>query len=132
MQQQQQESQKQLQDSQIAWEKEKMVMEHKNKMEEIELKGQLELQKQTILSTGFNEDKDLDNDGIPDVLEIYKAGVNADIKMRELDLRQQTLEENKKQHEDKMNLERDLMKDKKELEEKKIAQTKVLKSKVKA
>ena len=132
MQQQQQEAQKQMQDSQIAWEKEKMVMEHKNKMEEIDLKGQIELQKQTILSTGFNEDKDLDNDGVPDVLEIYKAGVNADIKMRELDLKQQTLEENKKQHEDKMSLERDLMKDKKELEEKKIAQTKVLKSKVKA
>ena len=107
-------------------------MEHKNKMEEIDLKGQLELQKQTILSTGFNEDKDLDNDGMPDVLEIYKAGVNADIKMRELDLKQQTLEENKKQHEDKMNLEKDLMKDKKELEEKKLAQTKVLKSRAKA
>ena len=52
--------------------------------------------------------------------------------MKELDLKQQTLEENKKQHEDKMSLERDLMKDKKELEEKKLAQTKVLKSKVKA
>ena len=132
MQQQQQESQKQLQDSQIAWEKEKIQLEHKNRMEEIDLKGQIELQKQTILSTGFNEDKDLDNDGMPDVLEIYKAGVNADIKMKELDLKQQTLEENKKQHEDKMSLERDLMKDKKELEEKKLAQTKVLKSKVKA
>lgn len=38
-----------------------------------------EIQKQTILSLGFNEDKDLDDDGTPDVLEVAKFGVEASI-----------------------------------------------------
>lgn len=44
-----------------------------------------EIQKQTELSLGFNEDKDIDDDGVPDVLEVAKFGVDADIKGRSED-----------------------------------------------
>lgn len=45
-----------------------------------------EIQKQLILSVGFNEDKDADKDGELDVLEIAKKGIEADIKLRKQDL----------------------------------------------
>lgn len=53
-----------------------------------------EIRKQTILSMGFNEDKDLDKDGEPDVLEVAKFGVEANIKNRELSLKERTQTEN--------------------------------------
>jgi hypothetical protein len=52
-----------------------------------------ELQKQAMLSTGFDPNKDEDNDGEPDVLEIYKHGLDVEIKTRKQDL-----EENKFNH----------------------------------
>lgn len=52
-----------------------------------------EIQKQTILSLGFNEDKDLDDDEVPDVIEVAKFGVDADIKGRKL-----ALDERKQDH----------------------------------
>jgi hypothetical protein len=39
-----------------------------------------EIQKQAMLSMGFDPNKDQDNDGIPDVLEVAKHGVDAEIK----------------------------------------------------
>lgn len=38
-----------------------------------------ELQKQTILSLGFSENKDVDNDGQLDIFEVYKNGLDARI-----------------------------------------------------
>lgn len=70
-----------------------------------ELKTERELQKQTILSLGFNEDKDLDRDGVPDVLEVYKAGVDAEIKQSKIDLEKDKLAQKKKEHKDKVELE---------------------------
>ncbi len=82
------------------------------KMErEEQLKTERELQKQAILSLGFNEDKDLDKDGTPDVLEVYKAGMDADIKARK-----QELDEKKFEHQ------KDVDKEKIKLEKKKIKQ----------
>jgi len=52
-----------------------------------------EIQKQVIMSMGFNVDKDMDKDGEPDILEVAKHGLDAQIK-----LRQQALEENKFNH----------------------------------
>jgi len=49
-----------------------------------------EIQKQAMLSMGFNEDKDVDDDGELDVLEVAKFGVDARIKERK-----QLLDENK-------------------------------------
>lgn len=120
-----QQAQKELQQSQQDFEKEKMYMEHQFRMEEIEKKGELEIKKQTILSIGFNEDKDLDKDGTPDVLEVAKFGVDAEIKQRNIELQEAKLEQQKKEHED--NLKRQ---DRKLDIDNKKAQTQVLKSKV--
>lgn len=84
-----------------AWEKEKLTMEHESKMEQIRLKGDIDLQKQAILSLGFNEDKDLDKDGEPDVLELYKEGLDADIKQRKQDLEEAKFEHSKLQDAEK-------------------------------
>ena len=105
MQQQQVQSQEQQAEAQRNWEREKMQIEHQNNMEAIQLKGELDIQKQTILSMGFNEDKDLDKDGMPDALEVAKFGVDAEIKQRKMDLDEQKLEQQKKEHEDKKVLE---------------------------
>lgn len=124
-QQSQQESQEKMQQEMIAWEKEKMALEHQYNMEEIKLKGEIDLQKQAMLSLGFNEDKDLDKDGTPDVLEVYKAGVDASVKQQEIDLRKEELEQRKEEFKDKSKKE-----DKKlEIEERK-AKAQVLKNKV--
>lgn len=54
------------------------------------------VQQQLIMSMGFNVDKDMDKDGVPDVLEVAKHGIDANIK-----LRHQALEENKFDHQQK-------------------------------
>lgn len=58
-----------------------------------QLDGQNEINKQLILSAGFDPDKDEDNDGTPDILELAKHGVDANIS-----LRHQALEEDKFKH----------------------------------
>ncbi len=104
---QEQQSQAQAQQAEAAreWERERITVEHQNKMAEIQLKGDLDLQKQLVLSMGFNEDKDLDKDRMPDVLEVAKFNVDADIKARKQDLDERKLEQQKKEHEDKKVLE---------------------------
>ena len=87
------------------WEREKVQTDHKNKMAEIQLKGDLDLEKQLVLSMGFNEDKDLDKDGMPDVLEVAKFGVDAEIKQRKQQLDEQKFAQSKIEHEDKKVLE---------------------------
>ena len=105
MQQQQMQSQEQQAEAQRNWEREKMDKEHQYKMAEIDLKGEKDIQKQLILSMGFNEDKDLDKDGMPDVLEVAKFNVDADIKQRKQDLDEKKLEQQKKEHDDNKALE---------------------------
>lgn len=79
-------SQEEIAEKARAWEREKMDIEHNNTMDEITLKGEIDIQKQTILSMGFNEEKDTDGDGTPDVLEVAKFGVDADIKAKKIAL----------------------------------------------
>ena len=105
MQQQQMQSQEQQAEAQRNWEREKMDKEHEYRMAEIDLKGEKDIQKQVILSMGFNEDKDLDKDGMPDVLEVAKFDLDANIKQRKQDLDEKKLEQQKKEHEDKKALE---------------------------
>lgn len=105
MQQQQIQSQEQQAEAQRNWEREKMDKEHQHRMAEINLKGEKDIQKQLILSMGFNEDKDLDKDGMPDVLEVAKFNVDAEIKQRKQNLDEAKLEQQKKEHEDKKVLE---------------------------
>ena len=105
MQQQQMQSQEQQAEAQRNWEREKMAKEHEYRMAEIDLKGEKDIQKQVILSMGFNEDKDLDKDGMPDVLEVAKFDLDANIKQRKQDLDEKKLEQQKKEHDDKKALE---------------------------
>ena len=101
----QQQAQQQEAEAQRNWEREKMDKEHEYKMAEIDLKGEKDIQKQLILSMGFNEDKDLDKDGMPDVLEVAKFDLDANIKQRKQDLDEKKLEQQKKEHDDNKALE---------------------------
>ena len=105
IQQQQMQAQQQEAEAQRNWEREKMAKEHEYRMAEIDLKGEKDIQKQVILSMGFNEDKDLDKDGMPDVLEVAKFDLDANIKQRKQDLDEKKLEQQKKEHEDNKALE---------------------------
>lgn len=78
---------------------------------EEKLKKERELQKQAMLSLGFNEDKDIDKDGTPDVLEVYKAGMDAEVKAKK-----QELDEKKFAHQEKVD------KEKIKIEKKKLTQ----------
>jgi hypothetical protein len=73
-----------MQQKQIDWEKEKMAQEHSNTLEEIDAKGNWDIQKQAMLSMGFDPNKDVDDDGVPDVLEVAKYGVDAEIKRAQI------------------------------------------------
>jgi len=66
------------------------------------------LQQQAILAMGFDEEKDRNNNNVPDVLEVAKAAIDADLKQRK-----QSLDENKFQHQQEID------KKKLQLEEKK-------------
>lgn len=84
------------------------------------LKTERELQKQAMLSLGFNEDKDLDKDGMPDVMEVYKAGMDAEIKQRKLALDEQKFGHQKEK--DKQEIE--LKKEKNKIDKAKANQAK--------
>jgi hypothetical protein len=126
-QQQEQQAQQELQQAQQQFEKDLKYMEHQFKMEEIEKKGELDIQKQAILSIGFNEDKDLDKDGVPDVLEVAKFGVDANVKAENIKLQREKLDYQK----EKDRKQEKLMERKLDIEDKK-AQSQVLKAKVSA
>jgi hypothetical protein len=95
-----------------AWDREdqQIILKEKEKRETV-------IQQQAILSVGFNQEKDFDNDQELDVLEVAKAGVDADIKARKLTLEENKLDQDKKEHEDKM-----------KIEEKKLKQNKAKKA----
>ena len=70
-----------------------------------EERRETEFQKQTILSLGFNTEKDMDNDGVPDVLEVAKFGVDANIKRDKLALDRDKLNQKTAQDQEKNALE---------------------------
>jgi len=88
-------NQKELQQMQ----QEENALEHKRKKDIISheeaLQYKREMAKQTILSMGFNENKDVDNDGVPDVLEVARDGVDADIRNKELQQRKDEFQHKK-------------------------------------
>ena len=91
-----QEQQKLQQQAQQA-EKEKQEFDRETRILVEQERNKGRLQSQTIMSMGFNEDKDFDKDGKLDILEVAKQGVDVDVKRRK-----QTLEEKKFEHEKKM------------------------------
>lgn len=92
--------------------------EHEGKMIVLkeEERRKTEIQKQTIMSMGFDTNKDEDNDGIPDVLEVAKFGVDAEIKREALKLNQDQFKHEKVVDNAKMAHDKEKLR----LEEKKI------------
>jgi len=88
------------------WQRETMDLTQANTLEQIQAKGEIDLQKQAMLSMGFNENKDMDNDGTPDIVELYKDGADADLKMRKQNLDEKKFEEDKKQNKEKNSIEK--------------------------
>lgn len=91
------------------FEREKMEFDRETNLMIEDKKTERDLAKQAMLSVGFNEDKDIDKDGVPDVMEIYRNQRDANFKDRK-----QALDERKFEHQK----EQDKVKNK--LEEKKI------------
>lgn len=59
--------------------------EHEKELIRLEASEKREgmLHQQTIESMGFADNKDADNDGVPDVFEVYKHGIDTDLKSNE-------------------------------------------------
>lgn len=66
-----------------------------------------QLQKQAMLSIGFDPNKDQDGDGEPDVLEVYKHGLDTEIKMRQQALAEKKFEYDKEHNSEKIKLEKE-------------------------
>ena len=69
-------------------------------------KTERDLAKQAMLSMGFNEDKDLDKDGMPDVMEVYRDQRDADIKLRKQDLDERKFEHQKETDKEKLSIDK--------------------------
>ena len=86
------------------------VEKHEREKELIVLKEterrETEIQKQAMFSLGFDENKDRDDDGVPDVLEVAKHNVDADIKARKQNLDEKKFEEDKKNNEHKRKIDK--------------------------
>ena len=61
-----------------------------------------DIQKQAMLSMGFAEDKDVDRDGKPDVLEVAQHGLDAEIQARKQQLAEEKFDHQKRMDEEKM------------------------------
>jgi hypothetical protein len=103
---QQLQKQQEMQQQMVQADKEKMLFERETEVMLEKMKTEREIQKQTILSMGFSMDKDLDKDGEPDVLEVARKGMEAQIKMRKQDLNEQEFEYQKKVDKEKIELEK--------------------------
>jgi hypothetical protein len=72
-----------FQQKEIEFKKEEWAHEGEMIVLKEEERRKTEIQKQTILSMGFDINKDQDSDGVPDVLEVAKHGVDANIRISE-------------------------------------------------
>lgn len=106
MQQAQAQSQERIAEAEREFKREEWAHNMEMMEREEALKTAREIQKQTILSLGFNEDKDIDKDGMPDVLEVAKFNIDADIKARKQDLDERKFMHQEKVDKEKIKLEK--------------------------
>jgi hypothetical protein len=64
-----------------------------------------ELQKAAVVAMGFAEDKDVNDNQIPDVLELAREGLDADIKLRKQNLDEKKFEHDKETDKEKLKIE---------------------------
>lgn len=86
-------------------EQEQWVHEEKMVILKEKERRKTEIQKQAMLSIGFDPNKDEDDDGVPDVLEVAKFGVDADIKRRSEDRKDNEFQHKKEVDNEKLKLE---------------------------
>jgi hypothetical protein len=67
-----QEQAERMQTEQIAAQKEAKDQEHAQEIDKIDRKGEWDMRKAVVVAQGFDEEKDRDGDGVPDVVEIGK------------------------------------------------------------
>ncbi len=84
--------------------------EHQRAKELVVLKAEedrkTEIQKQTILALGFAENKDVNNNDVPDVLEVAKFGVDAELKIKKQKLDEDKFKHQKTQDKEKNTIEK--------------------------
>lgn len=94
----------------LAKQEEISVAEHERNKEIIILKEkerrQTEIQKQVILSMGFNENKDINENQVPDILEVAKEGIEIALKQRKQALDERKLEHTIEHDNEKLEIER--------------------------
>lgn len=93
--QQEQEMQKQMQDEQLQTQIKLMEMQHDNDMEIAQLKADTEIKKAEIDVFKFQQDLDMNNDGVPDPLEIEKLRMQSKHTEEKLSIERQKLKQNK-------------------------------------
>jgi hypothetical protein len=85
----------------------KMEFDRETKVIVENIKTEREIQKQAMLSMGFNENKDIDRDGKLDVLEVAKQGVDVGIKQRKQNLDEQKFKHQQQVDKEKLRLEQE-------------------------
>jgi len=103
-----QKAQAEAEDKAREFKREEWAFEMKKMQEEERLKTEREIRKQLILSMGFNEDKDIDKDGVPDILEILKVDIDKELKSKK-----QALDEKKFAHQKEVDNKKLQLEDKK-------------------
>ena len=101
---------KDLKESEQEFEREKWQKE----ADLILLKGELDnervINSQLIESMGFNEDKDMDDDGVPDILELAKHALNESTQKSKLNLEREKFNHTKQQDKKRQYLEEEKLK----------------------
>jgi hypothetical protein len=97
---QEQERSNQLQERMAQIQKETTEDMQAHEIEKIIVKGEIDKQIAAMNNTARSEEKDADKDGIPDYLEIFKAGVEAEIKKEQIELEKSKLQ-SENEHKDK-------------------------------
>jgi hypothetical protein len=89
--------------------REKVKREHEKEMIILKEKERrkTEIQKQAMFSMGFDPEKDQDGDGEVDVMEVAKFGVEADIKRRQQNLKEQEFLHKQKTDAEKLELDKE-------------------------
>lgn len=108
MQEQQQAHEQQMQEAAM---KEQEAM-RKQRMDEIDLKGHYDIETAKIKAMSWNEDKDIDDNGIPDMLEYEKFQAQVGDMNKKIELQKQKLEQDNRkldQKDDEMSMKREQM-----------------------